>query len=102
MSANLKPFLRHTLSDMFAKQVAAQLNDLDREALLLWKAHVKRIRPVPKPVMEAAVTAYRDGEERVGIQIQDAQDVALVMDKLGELVWETLDEAGRREWLLKV
>lgn len=102
MTDNFAPFLRQSLIDTFAGAVVVELTDDDRAALLLSKAHLKRIRPVPKPVLEAAVAAYRNGEEGVGIQIQDANDVALVMDKAGDMIWNTLDEAAHREWLLRV
>ena len=102
MDEEFAPFMRHALADEFAKQVASQLIDTERDALLLWKAYVKRMRPVPEAVLKAAVAAYRNGEEAVGVQIMDADDAGLVMDKVGDLAWHALDDAGRREWMLKV
>ena len=52
--------------------------------------------------LKAAVAAYRNGEEAVGVSIQDGDDAGLVMDKAGDLIWHALDDAGRREWVLKV
>jgi hypothetical protein len=95
------PFMRHALADNMAKQITANIAETNRDALLLWKAYVKRIRPVPQPVMAAAVQSFYFGSETVGVQIQDADDQALVMDKAGDLLWNALDESARREWLLK-
>jgi hypothetical protein len=95
------PFMRHALADNMAKQITANIDPFDRDALLLWKAYVKRIKPVPQPVMVAAVQSFWVMSGTVGILIEDGDDQALVMDKAGDLLWNALDESARREWLLK-
>lgn len=102
MNSDLTPFLRHALVDELAQEILQHISQLDRDFLLLWKAFVKRMKPVPPIVMVAAIQAYGYGAETVGVRIQDANDEALVMDKLGDLLWNALDESVRREWLLKV
>jgi len=95
------PFLRHALADNTAEQIVSHIAELDRNELLLWKAYLKRIKPVPVSVLFFATEAYRNGSETVGLRIQDGDDSALVMDKVGDLLWDDLDEAAQREWLLK-
>lgn len=101
MSSDLTPYLRHALADELANEIHQHISRIDRDELLLWKAFVKRMKPVPQMVLASAAQAYRYAAETVGIRNQNADDAALVMDKLGDLVWNELDDAARREWLLK-
>lgn len=102
MVQDFMPFLRHALAEECAKQIADRLSDEERQALLLWKAYLKRMRAVPAVVLRPAVDAYRRAEEAFGVQIVDAKDAQLVMDKVGELAWNKLDAEGQRNWLLRV
>lgn len=102
MDNDLAPFVRHALADECAKQIADRLSDEERQALLLWKAYLKRMRAVPAVVLRPAVEAYRSGEQAFGVEITDAKDAQLVMDKVGDLAWDGLDAEGRRSWLLRV
>ncbi len=73
----------------------------ERDAILHWKAYLKRIKPVPFPVLEAAVTAFRSAQARVFISPGSTEADKQLMDAAGDLVWNALDDAARREWLLK-
>lgn len=81
--------------------VALGLQGVERDAILHWKAYIKRIKPVPFPVLESAVAAFRATQQRTFTAPGTTEADKQLMDEAGDLVWNALDDVTRREWLLK-
>jgi hypothetical protein len=101
-----KPFIPYAKASNMAWQIINQLviedrDHIHRERLLLWKAYIKRIKPVPDEILADAVTAFRQAMAWAKVEPADANEAQLVMDMLGDLCWAAINESARREWLLK-
>ncbi len=98
---NLDAFIPFAAAEVAAKKIEPKLTDDYRKALLLWKAYLKRMRPVPNPVLINAVAAFKAVAVLSRVEFDSVKVEQLTMDKLGDLVWDQLDETARRAWLLK-
>jgi hypothetical protein len=88
-----------------AKSAAKFIVELvdDKDAFLLWKAYLKRIRPVPVDVLQKVSSEMALAMAKAGAGAVLRPDiVGLAMDTVGEMIWKQLDEQGHYEWLLKV
>jgi len=99
---NLDPFLPFAFAEALSKKLEPMLTQDDCERLLLWKAHLKRMRPIPSEVLAGAVGTFRAVLILARANIGDVEVEQLTMDKLGDLLWDQLDDETRRAWLLKV
>lgn len=99
---NLDAFMPFAMAEVLSKRMVTNLTPDDCDKLLLWKAYLKRMRPVPNPVMIDAVATFKAVAVLSKVEFTSAQVEQLTMDKLGDLVWNELDPAASRAWLLKV
>src|SRR5688572_17985896 len=98
------PILRYANISNMTWQIINQLviqdaNHVHRERLLLWKAYLKSIKPVPDEILTNAVESFQQALVWANLELTDANEAQLVMDLLGDLCWVAINETGRREWL---
>jgi hypothetical protein len=97
---DLTPFLDHAEVQRKAELIAEQVNNVD--CLLLWKAYVKRIQPVPIDVLLHVSTELSLWAGFAGVVFDSMDERLLVADMVGDAFWNRLDEQQRYAWLLKV
>lgn len=100
--SDLKPFLGHAEIQLKAEQVSRTVDDAGRQALLLYTVYRKRIRPVPNDTTIKATKAFRSAAKAALVEFASPGQAVSVMDKVCDLLWDTLDESARYVWLRKI
>lgn len=99
--SNMDSFIPFAFAEVNAPLIAPMLTDEGRDHLLTWKAYLKRMRPVPYDVMRMALGSFNAAVAGANLVITNIKVEELTMDKVGDLLWDQLDESAQREWLLK-
>ena len=73
----------------------------DKDAFLLWKAYLKRIRLVPGDVLLKASGEMAKAMTLAQVALRPELS-ALAMDYAGEMLWNQLNKDEHYQWLLKV
>ncbi len=94
-------FMPQALAQVQAEQILMTLSEAGRESLLLWKAYLKRIRPVPEHVYDEVAETFIKAVEAAVVAFENAEAAALAMDITGDALWNALDEQAQYAWLLK-
>lgn len=97
---DFSPFLRAATYQQYAAQVLETLSADGDEAFLLWKAYLKRIKPVPAGVAMGLTKHMAAAIQEIGVKIEP-ENAILVADLVGEALWRKLTDDARQEWLLK-
>lgn len=101
MSSDLTPFLQHANAQVKAELIANHLTDAGDQAFLLWKAYLKRIRPVPETVAKALNAQLMLAAEAAGITFDTEAEAIFAADLAGDALWDHLYPDVQRMWLLK-
>jgi len=90
---------QHEQAERHAKALLPNVMQWQRSHLLWQAVYIKRIKPVPDPIMIKAIQAFTALVRANKLQYEDATVLNLTMDKLRDLLWNKLNSA-ERDWLI--
>lgn len=103
LGAKIEASLPHAVAEVNAALIERVMVDEQwRADILLWKAYRKSIRPAPVALRTKVANHVRASAKAANIRLDSADEINLAADILGDSLWNALDEAAQREWLVRV
>lgn len=98
---DLTPFLQHANAQIKSELIANNLSDAGDQAFLLWKAYLKRIKPVPEMVARVLSDQLILAADAAGITFESEAEAVIAADLAADALWDHLYPEVQRMWLEK-